>query len=114
MLKYLAKNPSSTHHRLLGELFQALTAVLPCVTSLFSAESVAMGETIIIQAVYIAIGPFFVLDSSDVDGKGKKESVVVKTFGKTSMRGLRLEALALIRRVSFLLGSESGCFDQCW
>ena len=57
--------------------------------------------------MYIAIGPFFVADSGgEVDGGGtgggkgtKKESVIIKTLGKSAMRGLRLDALSLIRSV---------------
>lgn len=62
----------------------------------------AMSEGIIIQAVYIAIGPFFVADSS-VDGRGKekKDSVILNTLGSSAMRGLRLDALSLIRSVSW-------------
>lgn len=60
-----------------------------------------MSDSIIIQAVYIAIGPFFVVDvGGENDVKGKKENVIIKTLGKSAMRGLRLDALALIRTVS--------------
>ena len=72
-----------------------------------------MSDTIIIQAVYIAIGPFFVVESGEGGGdgdvekekgkrrdKGEKENVVIRTFGKSAMRGLRLDALSLIRTVS--------------
>jgi cohesin loading factor subunit SCC2 len=68
-----------------------------------------MSDAIIIQGVYIAIGPFFVVDAGEEgagagakkEGKGKeRESVVIRTFGKSAMRGLRLEALGLIRTVS--------------
>lgn len=65
-----------------------------------------MSDSIIIQAVYIAIGPFFVVDSGEGDTKGKKDSVVLNTFGKSAMRGLRLDALALIRSVSPFLASK--------
>ena len=74
-----------------------------------------MSDTIIIQAVYIAIGPFFVVESGEGGGgyadgdvekekgkrrdKGEKENVVIRTFGKSAMRGLRLDALSLIRTV---------------
>ena len=69
-----------------------------------------MSDSIIIQAVYIAIGPFFVADSGgEADGGGagggkgtKKESVIIKTLGKSAMRGLRLDALSLIRSVCAL------------
>ena len=75
-----------------------------------------MSDTIIIQAVYIAIGPFFVVESGEGShggdaekekgkrrDKGDKENVVIRTFGKSAMRGLRLDALSLIRTVSWLL-----------
>jgi cohesin loading factor subunit SCC2 len=58
-----------------------------------------MSDSIIIQAVYIAIGPFFVETG---DAKGKKDSAVLSTLGKSSMRGLKLDALSLIRSVRSL------------
>ncbi|KAF5337499.1 hypothetical protein D9758_013605 [Tetrapyrgos nigripes] len=89
--------------RLMGEIFQGLCAVLPRISVLINSDGVAMSDTIIIQVVYIAIGPFFVVDSgSDGDHKGKgkeKDSSVIRTFGKSGMRGLRLDALALIRSI---------------
>jgi len=108
LLTGIIKNPNSiatTHRRQLGELFQALSAVIPRINNMVNAETVAMSDSIIIQAVYIAIGPFFVTDSgSEVDGGGKggkKESVIIKTLGKSAMRGLRLDALSLIRSVCY-------------
>ena len=63
-----------------------------------------MSDSIIIQAVYIAIGPFFVVESGVDDGlkgaKKEKENVVNRTLGKSAMRALRLDALSLIRSVS--------------
>lgn len=98
-----AHTMASAHRRQLGELFVALSAVIPRINNLVNAEAVAMSDSIIIQAVYIAIGPFFVVDlSGETDAKGKKESVVIKTLGKSAMRGLRLDALSLIRSVSSL------------
>lgn len=108
MLQYLIRQGSAAalaHRKQLGETFQAISAVLPRINTLINAESVAMSDTIIIQAVYIAIGPFFVVDAGgDGDAvKGKKDNVVLKTFGTSAMRGLRLDALSLIRSVSFWL-----------
>lgn len=111
LLRYLILQSSSTsptQRRLLSETFQALSAVIPRINTLVNAESVAMSDAIIIQAVYIAIGPFFVVENVSGDGesgsgKGKKSAegnVILKTFGKSAMRGLRLDALALIRSVS--------------
>jgi cohesin loading factor subunit SCC2 len=107
LLQYLVKNTSAVsrnHRRQLSETFQALSAVIPRINNLVSAELVVMSDTIIIQAVYIAIGPFFVVDSGgDGDRKGKKDNVILSTLGKSAMRGLRLDALSLIRSVCFLL-----------
>ena len=110
LLRSVVKDNSSTvteHRKQLSELFQALASVLPRINNLVSAESLAMSDSIIVSAVYIAIGPFFVVESGEGEGGAKgskkekeKENVVLKTFGKSAMRGLRLDALALIRSVS--------------
>lgn len=93
----------------MSELFQALSAVLPRLNALINAESVAMSDSIIIQTVYVAIGPFFVIDhgvENESSGRANskkdkdKDGVLVKTLGKNAMRGLRLDALSLIRSVS--------------
>ncbi|KAG7088631.1 hypothetical protein E1B28_012603 [Marasmius oreades] len=105
LLYHVVKHNSSqlqNHRKLLGEMFQGLSAILPKINILVSAESVAMSDSIVIQAVYIAIGPFFVEgDGTHGEGRGKKEkeSIVVKTFGKSALRGLRLHALSLIREI---------------
>lgn len=98
-------SPVTGHRKQLNELFQSLTSVLPRINNLVSAESLAMSDSIIVSAVYIAIGPFFVVESVEGEGgakgsKKEKENVILKTFGKSAMRGLRLDALALIRSVS--------------
>ncbi|PFH53278.1 hypothetical protein AMATHDRAFT_73479 [Amanita thiersii Skay4041] len=106
---------SQAHRQTLYEIFQALSAVLPRINMLINAACVAMSDTIIIQAVYIAIGPFFIVESGDggntnMDGgaekergkkreKGEKENIVIRTLGKSAMRGLRLDALSLIRTI---------------
>ena len=110
LLLHVAKSGdhSSQHYRRgIGETFQALTAVLPRVNTLVGSDvAVAMSDAIVIQAVYIAIGPFFVVELG-AEGKGKKESgnslVLNALGGKGAMRALRLEALSLIRSVRILL-----------
>lgn len=89
-----------SHRHVLSETFQSLSAVLPRLSALINAESVAMSDSIIIQAVYIAIGPFFVVDAGEDGAKKEKENAIIRTFGKSAMRGLRLDALSLIRTVS--------------
>jgi len=74
---------------------------MPRITNLVCAETVVMSDAIIIQTVYIAIGPFFVVESGiDGDAKGKKQNVVLSTLGNSAMRGLRLDALSVVRNVS--------------
>ena len=47
--------------------------------------------------VHIAIGPFFIVDAGgDGVGKGKKDSLVIKTLGKFAMRGLCLSVRCFI------------------
>ncbi|KAI0292379.1 sister chromatid cohesion C-terminus-domain-containing protein [Russula brevipes] len=87
------------HRSQIAEVFQVLASVLPRINNLVCADTVAMSDSIIIQGVYIAIGPFFITEAGTSDSKGKKESVVVNTLGQTAMRGLRLEALSLIRSI---------------
>jgi cohesin loading factor subunit SCC2 len=101
---------SQSHNRKqMSEIFQALSAVLPRINALANAESVAMSSDIIIKAVYIAVGPFFVIESEESSSKSSKkdkETIVNRILGKSAMRGLRLDALALIRSVrlfSYLL-----------
>ncbi|TFY54137.1 hypothetical protein EVJ58_g9034 [Rhodofomes roseus] len=90
----------SNCRRQLAELFQTLEASIPRINELVDADRLAMSEGIIIQVVYIAIGPFFVAENGgDGEGKGKKENIVLNTLGSSAMRGLRLDALALIRSV---------------
>ena len=93
----------SVLRRLLSEIFQAVSSILPRINDLICADTMAMSESIIIQAVYIAIGPFFVVEA-ETEGKGKKSTAasnVIAALGGSAMRGLRLDALSLIRSVSF-------------
>lgn len=96
----LPSSRDSHHRRQVAEIFQAVSSVIPRINDLISADNMAMSETIIIQAVYIAIGPFFITETNENEGKGKKENVILNTLGNSAMRGLRLDALSLIRSVS--------------
>ncbi|KAI9443068.1 hypothetical protein H4582DRAFT_1808792 [Lactarius indigo] len=98
LLQHVSKHEKK-HRAQIAEVFQVLTSILPRINNLFCADTVAMSDSIIIQGVFIAIGPFFVTEVGTFDGKGKKESFVLNTLGQTAMRGLRLEALSLIRSI---------------
>lgn len=65
----------------------------------------AMSDSITIEMVYLSIGPFFVVESSSSGGGKDKEkeknNVILNALGgAAAVRGLRLSALSLIRRVS--------------
>lgn len=103
----LSASPGSMLRQLLGEIFQAISSILPRINDLICADTMAMSESIIIQGVYIAIGPFFVVEAES-EGKGKKAAAsngVIAALGGTAMRALRLDALALIRSVSAVLAT---------
>ncbi|KAI0761978.1 hypothetical protein BD413DRAFT_221108 [Trametes elegans] len=97
----LSAAADSVQRRLVTEIFQAISSVVPRINDLICADSMAMSEGIIIQAVYIAIGPFFVVEAES-EGKGKKSGAVngvIAGLSGTAMRALRLDALSLIRSI---------------
>ncbi|CAE6432892.1 unnamed protein product [Rhizoctonia solani] len=103
LLLHIAQGTSGfaiQHRKLLGEIFQTLNALLPRITSLANH---GISEAMVIQAVFIGIGPFFVVEvtsekGSKVDKKsGGRVQVLDVLGGPTSMRGLRLAALGLVR-----------------
>lgn len=64
-----------------------------------------MSDAITIEIVYLSIGPFFVVENASTGGGKEKEknNVVLNALGgAAAVRGLRLSALSLIRRVSVL------------
>jgi cohesin loading factor subunit SCC2 len=89
---------TQAHRGLVAEIFQILSSIVPRINSLIRAEFISLSDVIIIQAVYIAIGPFFIMEPAP-DVKGKKINVVHNTLGNSAIKALRLDALTLIRSV---------------
>ncbi|KAF8607050.1 hypothetical protein BDV93DRAFT_436800 [Ceratobasidium sp. AG-I] len=114
LLLHVAQGTSSlasVHRSLLGEIFRTLNAALPRITALANH---GVSETMVIQAAFIGIGPFFVVEatpekSSKASAAEKKNGarfhVLDVLGGSTSMRGLRLAALGLVR--ALFAGYES-------
>ena len=102
LLLHVIQSPAdSDERRLISEIFHSISSVIPRINDLIAADSMSMSEAIVIQAVYVAIGPFFVVEGgTDSKGKEKKSSALSATLGTSAMRGLRLEALGLICSVS--------------
>ena len=110
-------NRTITNHHLyrdrIAEVYTSISASIPRINTLLTTASLAMSDKVIIQTAYLAVEPFFVADSSTdgkstareaktprKTGKGKaKEEDPMKSFGPSSMKGLRLEALTLLRTV---------------
>ncbi|KAI0088475.1 hypothetical protein BDY19DRAFT_165528 [Irpex rosettiformis] len=101
LLLHVIQSPADSDERhLTSEIFHSISSVIPRINDLISADSMSMPEAIVIQAVYVAIGPFFVVEGgTDGKGKEKKSSAMLDTLGTSAMRGLRLDALALIRSI---------------
>ncbi|KAJ3753999.1 hypothetical protein EV360DRAFT_52476 [Lentinula raphanica] len=113
----------STCRAMLGEIFAALSGTLPRISTLVGGSNrhngIPLSDAVVIKAVYVGIGPFFVTsdDSShsikhdweeDDWGRGKIKAkskkvqggnVLTTTFGKSAVRGLRMDALGLIRSI---------------
>lgn len=93
---------SSTAQDSAEELLSLYPSILPRVTALLKVED--MPEAILIKAVYISIGPFFVdlqqqesTTSSRSRAKGKAKEVTSPGF--VALKTIRLAAFALIRVV---------------
>lgn len=83
----------------IGEAFQAIVSVIPRIDRLVGRTDLAMSDSITIQSVFIAIGPFFVAEPI-AEGKNSKGATILSALGgKTALRGLRLCALSLVRSV---------------
>ncbi|KAL5482593.1 SCC2 [Sanghuangporus weigelae] len=93
----------TNHRHLIGDIFQVMSSVFPRINSLICSDGLSMPESIIIPAVYIAIGPFFVIEAiPDGEAKVKRDaaaSIILDTLGSSGMRGLRLQALSLVRSI---------------
>ncbi|KAL4249287.1 Sister chromatid cohesion protein [Abortiporus biennis] len=104
MVTHLIRNNSTgcnLRRKQIAEIFQIISTVLPRINELVCSDYTSMSEFIIIQAVFIAIGPFFMAEPPDTREKEKKATIeiIMSTFGSSALRGLRLDALSLIRSI---------------
>jgi len=112
-----ADSDAQSRRNQIGEIFQALNSIIPRITALVGRTDLAMSDSLIIQAVFIAIGPFFVVDSGSSESKSsrdrEKNSFVLTTLGgAVSLRGLRLLALLLIKCVRTFPSSADSSFSN--
>ena len=101
---------------LCGEIYKSICSILPRINNLVCGDSLAMPDAIVIQTVYIALGPFFIVEFGDIEHKIKKSpltSLVYNTLGNSGLRGLRLEALSLIRTVCSIAHNDFMLIKPC-
>jgi cohesin loading factor subunit SCC2 len=97
---------SAAHRKRIGDIFHALSSAFPPIDALVRRSSrhdrgdVTLSDAITVETVYLAIGPFFVVETTPT-GKDKNNLVYTALGGATAVRGLRLSALSLIRSVGF-------------
>lgn len=90
---------------LISQINQTLSLTFQHLRDLINCPDVTMSDDIVIQVVYLAIGPFFITEPQAVGKgkekvlKGKAEDAVSDAAGSKSLKGLRLDALGLLRAV---------------
>ncbi|PWN49132.1 hypothetical protein IE53DRAFT_318176 [Violaceomyces palustris] len=93
---------------LLAKLFRHTCSALSLVQRLVRLPSLAMSDSIVISAVYLAIGPFFVSEpepstsnsnSDAAKASAKGRAALTALGGANTMKTLRLPALNLLRNV---------------
>nr|CDI55652.1 related to proline-rich protein required for meiotic chromosome condensation and synapsis [Melanopsichium pennsylvanicum 4] len=92
----------------LADLFAHLCSALFFVQRMVRMPSIALSDSIVISAVYLALGPFFVLEPEAASGGASSESAKIAARGRSallslgganSMKTLRLPALNLLRSI---------------
>lgn len=92
----------------LSDLFRHLCSAVYLVQRMVRMPSIALSDSIIISVVYLAIGPFFVLEPESVSGSGTSENAKIAARGRSallalgganSMKALRQPALNLLQSI---------------
>ncbi|TYJ53043.1 hypothetical protein B9479_006320 [Cryptococcus floricola] len=93
-LKFKLPSPLSSHfhHHTLSAIAQSICITLPRLTSLISRDDFNFSEGLLIQTVYLAKGPLFVVDPVVGKKKGDKDGMAV-------VKSMRMEGLSLLRGV---------------
>lgn len=92
----------------LGNLFRHTCSALSQVQRLVKLPFMSLSDSIMISAVYLSIGPFFVVEPEPGTGGGSSEGAKASAKGRSAMnavggpatmKGLRLPALNLLRNI---------------
>ncbi|WVR03096.1 hypothetical protein IAU60_000086 [Kwoniella sp. DSM 27419] len=81
-------------HPSLSSLAQSICSALPRLAALIAKPSLALSDSLVIQTVYLAIGPMFV---SEPTMKKSKVKEIAGSPGSSMMKALKLEALGCLR-----------------
>lgn len=92
-----AKFSASFQHHTLSSIAQSTCAAVPQIASLISRRDMSFSDSLVIQIVYLAIGPVFVHEPAVRRGKGRDSAAGASW---SVMKSLRMEAMACLRGVS--------------
>lgn len=88
---------SQFQNPILSAVAQSTCAAVPHIATLIGRPDMSFSDTLVIQTVYLAIGPVFVNEPSSKRGNKGGPSWSI-------MKSLRMEALGCLRGVSSALG----------
>lgn len=98
ILAYAARENPQPIKKPLSMLFNTITSVIPSLNALMSLSHVSLGDSVLITATYISIGPFFVAEPTSLRDMSVKNALS-PIGGGNGMRELRLIALTLIQNI---------------
>ncbi|TIB70522.1 hypothetical protein E3Q24_02889 [Wallemia mellicola] len=98
ILAYAARENPQPIKKPLSILFNTITSVIPSLNALMSLSHVSLGDSVLITATYISIGPFFVAEPTSLRDMSVKNALS-PIGGGNGMRELRLIALTLIQNI---------------
>jgi hypothetical protein len=79
---------------------ESTTLAIHNLAALVNIAELSLSDSLVIQAVYTSIGPIFAGDPQEEGKRSAKSAAVQSATGQPSIKGLKLESLALLRSVS--------------
>ncbi|TIA71618.1 hypothetical protein E3P91_02464 [Wallemia ichthyophaga] len=97
-LAYIAREDPQPIKKQLSNLFNAIKSSLPSLNALMNLTHVSLGDSVLITATYISIGPFFVAEPTSTKN-GAVKNALSPIGGGIGLRELRLTALTLMQNI---------------
>ena len=103
------KLPLSFNHSTVSAVMRISNATLPRLTSLISTPEIFFSDSLVIQSVYLAIGPLLVNEPAVKRAKGRDANSAAGEPALSALRSLRLEAMGCLRGVRL-----NDLYLTCW